>query len=174
MPPRGPGGPGFGPGFGPFAGGLPPNSTMTTANQMYDFIKTTGAPMRVGAAGGHIFDNPSAFSFIDWFHKVGLAWDLSKYSAAGRFSSFIGAYQYIGQQPAMYARYKKVTDELDSLYKNGKIEPQEYGRKIMHEAMRYYAFLRDKKLMSEEEYRGCLMLFAQDHGIEFSFGGPSK
>ncbi len=174
MPPRGPGGPGPGMGFGPFAGGIPANSTMATANQMYDFWKTAGPRQHVGPSGGYVFDNNNGFSFIDWFHKIGLAWDLSKFSAAGRMSSFIGAYQFIGQQPAVYARYKKVTEELDKKYQLNRIEPQEYGRKIMHEAMRYFGFLRDKKMISEDEYRVCLQLFAEEHGIEFSFGGPSR
>ena len=180
MPPSGhgpgAGGPGMGGGmgFGPFAGAAPINSTMATANQMYDFWKTAGPRRYVGASTGYVFDNHDGFSFIDWFHKIGLAWDLSKYSVAGRLSSFIGAYHFIGQQPAVYARYKKVTDELDKQFRAGKIEPQEYGRKIMHEAMKYFGFLRDKKMMNEEEYRICIQLFAEEHGIEFSFGGPSR
>ena len=171
--PGGPGGP-FG-GFGGFARGVPMNSSMATANQVYDFVHTAGPRKYVGPNGGYLFENDQSFSFIEWYHQIKLAFDVSRVgSTPERHITFAGAYQYFKKQPAAYARFTKVTSELEKSFGAKQIEPQEYGRRIMHEAMVYYGFLKSTTMINEEDYRYFLMRFADEHNIDLSFGGPSK
>lgn len=169
MPRPGPGGP-----MGPFSGGIPANSTMATANQWRDFIKTTRNPEHFSGGGGYV-STQDAFSFIEFKHKLKLAWDLSYHTNGNsRFGSFIGNYQFLGKGQEKYARFTKVVGELDKSLRDGKIEPQHYGNRVMGEAMAYYGYMRDKTVISEEEYRDSVEKFAETKNIDFSWGEPSR
>ena len=167
-----PGGPGP---MGPWSGGIPANSTMTTANQWRDFIKTTRNPMHIGGGGGYAA--PSAFSFISFRHKLGLAWDLSYHTRGNtRIKSFIGNYQFLGHGQERFARFNKVVGDLEKRMKEEKITPQHYGERIMYEAMSYYGYMRDKTIISRDEYYQMVEDFAESKNIDFSWGeeAPSR
>ena len=178
MPPRGgygrgPGrGPGMGPGMGGYMGGIPRDSTMGTANQIYDFIKTTSMPPGVARAGGYV--KPSGFSFRDIFNRIGLAWDLS-FDSKGRtrIGSFIGNFQYLSRNEAKYARFIRMVGELDSRHQKGEIEDELYGQRVMYEAMDYYGFMLRSTVIDEDTYRKNVEEFAASKGIDFSWGSPS-
>ena len=169
MPPSG-GGPG-GPGFGPFAGGLPANSTMGTANQLYDFIKTTRMPGPVGGLVGGGYVPSDEFSFIDIYHRIQLARTFSIHSnGASRFRSFIGNYQVLSNEACKRARLDKMVASLDKRRKNREIDDQTWGNRVMYEALQYFGWLKRNTVLTKERYRTEVMEFAEKHGIDFSFG----
>ena len=172
MPPRGHGGPP--PGDGGFFGH---NYTMRDANSAIDRRRTFGRPDAVPGVSGTGYIPDEDFSVIDIFHRIKLARILSLHpNGASRFRSFVGNYQALTHDASKRARLEKMTVQLMRRHKDGEIDDQEYGERLMYEADKYYSWLRSKTVLSEQQYREAMMHFAGEHGIDYDFGdsGPTR
>ena len=165
---RGPGGPGGG-GYGG-GGMLPRNTTMSHANQLYDWIKTTRSPQKVGGIAGSGYVPSESFSFIDLASRIKLAW-MKSYHHEGttRFRAFVGNYQVLTHNVSRQARLEQMTTMLGKRHSKKEISDQQYGQRLMYEADRYYSWLRSKHALTEEQYRKAMTEFADSHGIEYVF-----
>ena len=170
MPPRGRRG-------GGYLGGIPSNSTMSTANAVRDFFKTTSHPAPgASVVGGGYLDEGTSFSYIAFGHRLSLAWDLS-YDRKGhtRIGAFLGNFRALGGgAQAKKAKFDKVYGELTKARDEGTLDPQTYAERIMYEAMSYYGYLQRIAMIDKEEYYEEVYKFADANGIDFEFEGLSR
>lgn len=167
MPERRPRGGGFEGGAGGFFGH---NYTMRDANVAYDRRRTLGRPEAVGGIAGTGYIPSEEFSFIDLGSRIKLAWDFSHHhKGLSRIGSFIGNFQVLTHNVSRQARLAQMEIQLGKRHTAKEIDDQTYGQRIMYEADRYYGWLRNKTVISEEEYRSHMTAFAEKHGIEYVF-----